>query len=347
MARWRFRRLRTEPHRWWPVLAALALAGCGEGPAERLLTGYQGELAKRLALPPPAPETPANIGAFPERGQRLFEIPETREGLLDVFALRGCHIANLVAKRNNQLGRVAAPSQRWLYELRLWRRLSGCWNREVPDTLGEGDRQRLARLTRRKTDQLPRASWNALFASSEWTGSFSRASAPLPPGELDAVDAQLPALAYLREATLHQFDRRWSPDSATLEGHLKRLRDRPLTAELLRALMLAERRVTEASGLLETALEESRCPADGAELGQGPQARRLAAWLPRLQAASRRWLAAVAALLDAQAVTPRPAVADYRRRWLSLTRAEAPWPALAAARTRHHALLASLRRHCR
>ncbi len=320
----------------------LALAGCGEGPAETLLGDYQRALAERLGLPSPERTAPANIGDFPGPEARLFTIPETREGLLDVFALRGCHIANLVAGRNNQLGKVAAPSQRWLYELALWRRLSGCWNGEAPEALGDADRARLARLTRLKTEQLPRASWNALFASEEWLDSFSRASSPLPPEALGEVDAQLPALAYLREATLHQFDRDWAPDSATLEGHLKTLRDRPLTAELLRALMLAERRLEEGSRLLESALADEHCPAPPAV-----EARRLTAWLEGLTQASRRWLTAVQRLLEAHKVAPRPAIEAYRWRWLSLDNPEAPWPALQTARERHRALLGALGRQCR
>ncbi|MFD2664407.1 hypothetical protein [Halomonas halophila] len=60
------------------------------------------------------------------------------------------------------------------------------------------------------------------------------------------------------------------PDSATLEGHLKTLRDRPLTAELLRALMLAERRLTEGSDLLETALADDHClPCPGGRCLRG------------------------------------------------------------------------------
>ncbi|XKE46493.1 DUF3080 domain-containing protein [Halomonas organivorans] len=342
MARWKFRLKGL-------LMATLALlSGCGDGPAEVLLGDYQRRLAETLDLAAPSPRSPANIGAFPGRDARLFSVPETREGFLDVFALRGCHIANLVAERNNQLGRVAAPSQRWLYELSLWRRLSGCWNTEVPATLDETGRARLARLTRTKTEQLPRASWNALFDSSEWVGSFSRASTPLAPDELDAVDEQLPVLAYLREATLHQFDRRWPPDSATLEGHLQTLQTRPLTAELLRALMLAAQRLREASDLLQAELARAgSCPVELAGLTNSVEDRRLAAWLPRLEDGARRWLTAIGHLLDAHPVNVPPAVTAYRRRWLSLEAPEAPWPALVAARQHHEALRESLAQRCR
>ncbi len=331
------------------ALPLLLLAGCGEGDSEALLSDYQQRLAETVSLEAPPRSTPDNIAAFPEHDQRLFEVAETREGMLDIYALRECHITNLVAARNNQLGKVAAPSQRWLYELQLWRRLSGCWNGDVPDNLSDDGRERLARLTATKTDQLPRVSWNALFASEEWVKNFSRASSPLSPEALDEIEPRSAALRYLRETTLHQFDRDWMADSATLEGHLKTLQERPLSAELLRTLLLAEQRLAEASTLIEGALRrEDRAACRGAadRLAGSPEATRLATWLEDLDRAARHWLGAIDALLEVHVASP-PAVADYRRRWLSLSAPEAPLPAFAAARERHAALRNRLARHCR
>lgn len=336
------------PRRLLLAAAMTLLAGCGEGGSEALLSDYQRHLADALALEAPTRAAPDNIGAFPERDQRLLEIAETREGMLDVYALRGCHIAPLVAGRNNQLGRVAPPSQRWLYELELWRRLSGCWNTEVPATLSEASRERLARLTDLKTEQLPRVSWNALFASEEWVKNFSRASAPLAPEALDEAAARSAALAYLRQATLRQFDPDWETDSATLEGHFKTLQERPFSAELLRTLLLAEQRLDEASTLIERALsrpDERACTPPTERLTEAPEARRVAEWLATLERSARHWLGAIDALLEAQ-VTPPPRVAAYRRDWLSLYHPEAPLPAFTAARDRHHVLLARLGRRC-
>ena len=354
MTRSRF--LATEPPRrprrlWRRLLLATAvtlLAGCGEGGSEALLGDYQRHLADALALEAPPRADPDNIGAFPERDQRLFDIAETREGMLDVYALRGCHIASLVAGRNNQLGRVAPPSQRWLYELELWRQLSECWNTEVPATLSDASRERLSRLTDLKTEQLPRVSWNALFASEEWVKNFSRASAPLAPEALDEAGPRSAALAYLRETTLHQFDPGWAADSATLEGHFKTLQERPFSAELLRTLLLAEQRLDEASTLIEQSLarpDGEACPVDPGRLTDAPEAARLTEWLSALERAARHWLEAIDALLDAQ-VAPPPAVAEYRRDWLSLNHPGAPLPAFAEARDQHRALLSRLRRRC-
>ncbi|MBB3185789.1 hypothetical protein FHR95_003382 [Halomonas fontilapidosi] len=330
------------------AMLCLLLAGCGEDAGETLLRDYQQHLAETLSLEPPSRSAPANIAAFPERDQRLFEIAETREGMLDIFALRKCHIANLVAGRNNQLGKVAAPSQRWLYELQLWRKLSGCWNTDVPESLSADSRERLAHLTRTKTAELPQVSWNALFASDEWVKNFSRASSPLSPEALDEVEPRSAALAYLREATLHQFDRDWQPDSSTLEGHLKTLQERPLSAELLRTLLLTEQRLVEASTMLEQALDgdaESACRGAADAVADAPEVARLSAWLDDLERAARHWFEAIDALLEVQ-VAPPPAVADYRRSWLSLTHADAPLPAFHAARDHHAALRQRLARQC-
>ena len=352
MGNWNSPGVERRPRRWQGLtLMAALLIGCGGsdgGESDVLLTDYQQRLAASLGLEAPIPDSPDNIGSFPDRRKRLLEVPETREGMLNVYALRECHITGLVAERNNPLGRVATASQRWLYELELWRRLDACWRSEIPESLAESDRERLARLTETKAEQLPRVSWNALFGSSEWAGSFSRVSSPLSPAETRLHDDQLAALAYLRDATLRQFDPAWRPDSATLEGHLQTLQTRPFSAELLRTLMLAEQRLEEASNLLEQALERSCSRLTGFpdELHQAPEHERLDAWLTRLEETAEGWLGAIDALLAAQVEGPE-AVAEYRRRWLSLEAPEAPLPAFGSARGRHEALRERLARRCR
>jgi hypothetical protein len=336
--------------RWVPLLLLITLlAGCGGGEGDALLVSYQRDLAEALGLAEPEPVTPPNIGAFPERRERLFEIPETRGGLLDVYALRECHITVLVAQRNSQLGRLAAPSQRWIYELELWRRLHACWKSEVPETLSEANRERLQALTVTKTEQLPLVSWNSLFDSEEWTGNFSRASSPLDPDERDPAGDQLNAVAWLTDATHHQFDPDWQPQSSTLEDHLKTLRRRPLTAEVLRALLLAEQRLHEANALLEASLATpDTCQAlegSGAQLQATFKATPAADWLARLDDLADRWLGAVAGLLDSH-VPPPDAVADYRQRWLSLDNPEAPLPAYRAARDAHRRHWQALAARC-
>ncbi|WP_458524763.1 DUF3080 family protein [Onishia taeanensis] len=329
---------------------ALALTGCERGTeADTLLKDYQQHLAAALDIVPPTPAPPANIAVFPDDDARLFEIPDTREGMLDIYALRECQIAALVANRNNQLGRVAPPSQRWLYELKLWRRLEACGQSEVAERLDDEDRQRLGRLTRTKAEQMPMASWNALFGSDEWTSNFSRASGSLPPDALDQPDDALAALAYLRIMTARQLDPDFQPDSTTLEQHLKTLREAPLSAQILRSLQLATLRLEEATALLKTASTEPSCP-----LANGVHRDELSArvddqvhpYLEDLTRLAESWLSAVDALLNAQQAS-REAIDNYRHAWLSLDNPEAPWQRFLNARESHRQLWERLVQLCR
>ncbi|WP_236645430.1 DUF3080 family protein [Aidingimonas lacisalsi] len=279
---------------------------------------------------------PDNIGAFPDQQARLFDIPDIREGLLDIYALRECQITSLIAQRNNQLGKVAPPSQRWLYELELWRRLNDCWHSDVPESLDNDDRDRLQRLIELKTQRLPKASWNALFGSSEWADSFSRASEPLAPQDSPPLDASLEALDYLRRATLNQFDPGWQPESSVLEGHLQTLQRTPLSARILRALQLAALRLEESRRLIDTALKDvDECPLQTADAPLLDLVRqRLMPYLQRLSTDGKRWLTAINALLEAHSVS-RPAIDAYRREWLSLDAQNAPWQRFMKARKQH------------
>ncbi|MCL7930555.1 DUF3080 family protein [Halomonas llamarensis] len=307
-----------------------SLTGCGQGSeAENFWQNYQQQLSGALNTNSIERSPPPNIGAFPERQSVLFDISETRESLLNVYALRECNITSLVAARNNQLGRVAPPSQQWLYERELWQRISQCWNTEIPGELSDENRERLREITLTKTTQLPYVSWNAIFDSSEWKKSFSRASQPLPASELNLsseisdINAGLDALLYLRKMTLHQFDRQWQQDSSQLENHLKMLQERPLTAELLRTLMLATQRLDEATSLLHFA-DQSRC---------------LPAWertyLDQLALSAYTWLSEIATLINSHPITPPAKWQRYYRAWLSLEAQDAPWKNFQRALTTH------------
>lgn len=312
------------------LMLSVLLVGCGDTPAEQQWQAYHQQLADDLAAADLEPTEPGNIGDFPERSERLIDVPETRDSMLNIYALRECQITSLVAARNNQLGRVAPPSQQWLYERTLWQRLSICWNSDIPENLSDEDRTRLQQLTMTKTDQLPAVSWNAIFDSSEWVKSFSRASQPLTNADESAFADQLEAIDYLQQMTDHQFDLKWQQDSSTLENHLKTLQERPLTAEILRALLLATQRLTEANALLARQNDvDTHCLSDW-------DSRPLA----NLANTAEKWLTAVNGLIDAQQVDTPQAIQRYQARWLSLANAQAPWGQFQRALIEHNALRA-------
>lgn len=330
--------------RWGPMVIGLLvgwLTACSGSESADQLSDWQQSLGEALDQPPGEPRQPDNIGEFPVPRNLLLDTRDVREGMLDIYALRHCGITNLVAERNNQLGRVAPPSQRWVYELALWRRLDSCLNGDAAERLTEEDLHRLQRLAALKTRELPTASYNALVGSDEWTGSFARASSVMPPDELASVDDQLPALNYLLEAVEHQFDHDWQPDISILEAHLNRLRSRPLSAELMRSLILASTRVEEGNVLLARALEMTPgCSAQWSSALPSPPA-----WLDELAHQSTRWFTAMNKLLDAH-IAGTPALQEYRREWLSLDNGDAPLPRFIAAHDRYKQLVHTFHQRC-
>ncbi|MHB0777436.1 DUF3080 family protein [Halomonas sp. WWR20] len=336
-------------------LLGLLLVGCGSpSEADALWIDYQRRLANTLDITAPVPHPPRNLEAFPSREARLFDIAETRQGMLEVYALRECGIISAVAERNSQLGRTALPSQRWVYEQTMWRMLRDCWEADIASHLSQDARQRLQALLMTKTQQLPRLSWNALFDSQEWVQNFSRASQPLSP-ETDLAFSQARlALDYLRHATLHQFDPTWRLDSNTLESHLQVLQNTAWTARLLRALLLASQRLDEASDALQARLAERPICYLG---HSNPSAERLynvfmryfigqvQPYLAELQRSSRLWLGGVNGLLEAHSVS-RPAIDRYRHVWLSIDNPAAPQSRFQAALERHILLWQDVWRSC-
>ncbi|MGY4876818.1 DUF3080 family protein [Vreelandella aquamarina] len=309
--------------RYTVIASVLMLSGCHNSDLDDHWLQYQQQLSDALGISSIETTLPDNIDAFPDTQRLIFDIEEIRTGMLNVYALRECQITSLVAARNNQLGKVAPPSQQWLYERELWQHLSGCWNTQTPEQLSQESRQQLLDLTMTKTAQLPYVSWNALFESTEWQNNFSRASSPLYGTTRQDLDDAFAALSYLKRMTLHQFDRQWEQDSSMLESHLKALRERPLTAEILRALLLASHRLDEATQLLQ----------------QTPSTNCLPAWktteLQHLSSIAKQWLESVNELVNSHPITPPDAWQHYRHQWLSLTTTDAPWHKFKTSLARH------------
>lgn len=305
------------------LLALSGLAGCSGDDPEQFWSDYHQRLSAQLDLPEIERRDPPNIGELPARDSLTLAVPEVRASLLNVYALRQCGIASLIADRNNALGLIAAPSQQWLYERALWQRLSGCWETDVPDQLNDDNYARLRSLTLEKSDVMPDISWNAVVESSEWRDSFARASQPVMAIDDDVLEEQLAALEYLYQMTLHQFDRDWKQDSGRLEGHLQVLQQRPLTAEFLRTLMLGTQRLDEATRVMLKA-DNSRC------LDPWPTES-----MSRLARQSRKWLTALNRLMQIHPVEPPQAWQAYRQRWLDPDASNTPLSAFQAALDQH------------
>jgi hypothetical protein len=130
-----------------------------------------------------------------------------------------------------------------------------------------------------------------------------------------------------------QFNQAWQHDSSTLENHLKTLQQRPLTAEVLRALLLAEQRLNE----LNAAIAQAEPDA-----GSTCWSEALPDWVDQLEQRAEQWLVSVNSLFDTHAVSPPPAVSDYQQTWLDMQNPEAPWQQFQRALAHHRQLALTL-----
>src|SRR6056300_1286708 len=109
-------------------LLALVLVGCNSDEATSLVERYANRTSNAIGVDIDLELKSASelYSPLAPRRERLAAVPEIREGLLDLLDLRQCDLMQLVSERNTSLGRVAKPSQRLIYELKILPELNRC-----------------------------------------------------------------------------------------------------------------------------------------------------------------------------------------------------------------------------
>lgn len=179
----------------------LLLAACQPGdPGQALQDDYLARLANGLELDlAAAPPASLEQWRMPPRRERLLATPELRIGLLDLLIdMHRCpRLQQLIAERNNSLGKQMVASRRLGYEGQLIAALQDC----LPVLARPADaatRDTLQALLAAKREQLPAVFWNAVNAGPEveqYLRFAPRALAPEAPGD----EAALLALERLAE----------------------------------------------------------------------------------------------------------------------------------------------------
>ncbi len=239
--------------RWLPL--CLALTGCGQ-PA-----GPLGDYPKRVAKVLEVDFEPQGQQPLAAGGGRAWatELESITIGLTELYALRKCHLGALIGERNSALGKVAPPSQRFLYEVELLHGLRHC-DRAPADT------RALAReLAEQKAQLLPRQAWQLLATDhafrQNWRHGISPLSADEFPGLYDAITAISDIQALLTA---------WDPaKAARLESELAALAHGRILARLNVSLHLASHQLDQAAALIEHHQQQVPCPGGR----PGPQAR--------------------------------------------------------------------------
>lgn len=181
-------RLRT-PKILITVLLALLLTSCVADDAQSLVERYASRTSNAIEVDFDLQllDTAQFYEPLADRRERIAQVPEIREGLLDLLDLRHCDLMRLVAERNTSLGRVALPSQRLIYELKLLPALEQCIEYIADDPEREALRDKLIELSKSKRSSYASLVFNAIYTSSEIEEQFSLGAPPLGAEQLGEI----------------------------------------------------------------------------------------------------------------------------------------------------------------
>lgn len=240
------------------ILLAIAVSGCVERTAEDMLENYASRLARVL-------EVDAELTAvkplplFPHRRHRVIETEEIREGLIDVLNLKPCGLLPLVAERNSSLGKVYAPSQKMVYELKFYDGITKCLSTQ--NKLDTADRNLISQLSaikKIKANNLAAEIWNGFYMSEEIEQNFSIGEQPLPLTDEGAAKTMLTAFATLSQlAALPANKNEWVLPSflEQIEMLYEPLHRNKSGSQILSSLRLVTQYLHYSADLIETRLE--------------------------------------------------------------------------------------------
>ena len=174
-------------------LLILNSSGCSRPDADELLGDYQQRLDRVLSLTPVDVELAA-LPPLPAIRDLQQQIAPSRLNLLDLVALRHCNLQQLVAERNNSLGKVMTSSSLLGYELQLLVAMQPCLNHPELSTKLRTD---LQQIYTQKQQQLPLVLNNFLTSDPTLRKQLSGQPRLLGQGASKAVAEPLTALKNL------------------------------------------------------------------------------------------------------------------------------------------------------
>ncbi|GAB3671892.1 DUF3080 domain-containing protein [Salinisphaera aquimarina] len=330
--------------RLWCVLILLVIGGCSatDSPEARF-DDYLSRLARTLDVSSPSSQAPPRL-RYPDKRSLQLVIETPRTGWIGLFQLHRCGLVNLVSERNSILGRVAPPQDRLAYESRLLAGLKQCRTEldSKEDTADDRDlRRQLDALIEIKRRAVPRIFWNLTLADDAMAHLFSVAPPPLGLKASALGRASRQALTRLADAgrTLAEGG---LLDASALSKSYEILEGSTYGGQLQSAALVAVARLDAATAMLQQRMarrpicfnaqpnRRARTLYTILREVYGPNVQ---SYLADLVRAGREWRAAVASLVDAQQVAPRPAFTAYETRTLSAK--TGVWAALDTAIVRH------------
>ncbi|WP_252176422.1 DUF3080 family protein [Endozoicomonas sp. 4G] len=240
------------------LLLLFTLTSCGY----RSTPEYQlEEYEERISTVTGQPLPPATV-SFPELPplrERQYPLPDIRLKALEALNLLECpRLTQLIAHRNNSLGKQMQPSQLLDYEKKLIAQLKDCTNYLQQQNKKPELRTRLEAILQQKEAALPAAKWNALLSNTELPDQLSGFQTLLPLHGDNGRQGTLEALKYLK---LYLKDDRFSPpyDQQSLEVQLQQLTASHYSGQLLAAATALTNTLNRVSVMLEKS-NNTICP---------------------------------------------------------------------------------------
>ncbi|KEQ17216.1 DUF3080 family protein [Endozoicomonas numazuensis] len=235
----------------------LTLTGCGyRSTPEYQLEEYESRISTvtEVSLPSPTISFPE----LPSLRKRQYPLPDIRLKALEALNLLECpKLTQLIAHRNNSLGKQMQPSQLLDYEKKLIVQLKDCIHYLQQQNKKPELRAKLETTLQQKESALPAAKWNMLLSNTELPGQLSGFQNLLPLQGDNGRQGTLEALKYL---TSYLKGDRFSPpyDQQSLEMQLQQLTASHYSGQLLAAATAITNTLNRVSVMLENS--HNICP---------------------------------------------------------------------------------------
>lgn len=317
------------------ALLPLGVAGCwplGEG--ARQAEAYVSTLAEAFGVAPEQSAIPT-VEPLPRSRNRRLKLPELDMGLVDFLSLYGCELQVVVGKRTSVLGRVAHPGTRMEYHLRFLAAVDAC----LPKISGESRVQALKQARQARSESLPLALWNGVWASDEMAHLASRSGGRLPtPVPEQQLTQLIEGLSTTASMLAGVEPGEVPPGLDTMTQRYRQWRKAPRFGQLLRSAEALQTRLGDATAILNRALGATEgCPVDGSALAlyRHHYLHGLVGRIRRVRGYGRRMARALEALVRAPDAPVPAAMVPFRDRNLRTRHPGSLWHDLDGAVQRH------------
>lgn len=305
------------------VFAVCAVLGCGEDQQTRILKAYERDVAEALQVV--VPDISVTILPYPQKRDLYLEPLPYTISFTDFLALNECGLRQLIAQRNDQLGKVMPMSRLLVYEHNLLKQATRC---RAQVSVDHPLANKLDEIIDVKTQNLPIVFWNATFASNAFRNPFSLATSgsdnPFP-------ESIARALGYF----VHLHDRFGKVDQEVLlsevEGAYEAIETKGSGGFLMLSVAQMIETLERVNQMIDTRLQRGNLILNSVEANKLRQAfdmyyiKHVQPGLSQTHNDARGWFEYMNALVEVQGEIMPDAFRDYYRVQLDMTSKTGLW----------------------